>query len=126
MANPAHLSRQAGRWSNVPVDCLASWQTEAAAAAQAAETRAKHLGKQLAEQQRALAKKEKEGGKLEADLAKGRRAVDEARTAVEALGFDPEAAAALEAGAEAAKAEVSRCRERVDELSAQLQGERGL
>jgi hypothetical protein len=97
-------------------------QTEAEAEAKAADVRCKHLQKQLGEQRKALAAKEKEGSKLHQELERERAAVQAAEAAAAALGHDPAAAAALEGDAEAARGEVQRWRDRVDELSAQLAG----
>lgn len=97
-------------------------QTEAEAEAKAADVRCKHLQKQLGEQRKALAAKEKEGSRLHKELERERAAVQAAEAAAAALGHDPAAAAALEADAEAARGEVQRWRDRVDELSAQLAG----
>ncbi len=52
-------------------------QTEAQGQLQAAEVRQKGLKKQLAEQRKALASKEKEAGGLAQDLQKEQRTVDE-------------------------------------------------
>ena len=52
-------------------------QTEAQGQLQAAEVRQKGLKKQLAEQRKALASKEKEAGGLAQDLQKEQRKVDE-------------------------------------------------
>lgn len=105
--------------------CAPLLQTEAEAEAKAADTRCKHLQKQLAEQRKTLASKQKEGSKLQQELARERAAVEQCRTAAEALGHDPAAAAGLEQAAELAQAEVQRWRDRVDELSSQLAGELG-
>lgn len=51
-------------------------QTSANAEAKQAETRVKHLQKQLAEQRRALGSRDKETAKLQAELSKGQAAVD--------------------------------------------------
>lgn len=101
-----------------------SLQTEAEAEAKAADTRCKHLQKQLAEQRKALASKQKEGSKLQQELAREQAAVEQCRAAAQALGYDPTAAAGLEDAAQRAQAEVQRWRERVDELSSQLAGRR--
>ncbi|KAL4421732.1 hypothetical protein ABPG77_002348 [Micractinium sp. CCAP 211/92] len=95
-------------------------QTEAEAEAKAADTRCKHLQKQLAEQRKALASKQKEGSKLQQELAREQAAVEQCRSAAQALGYDPAAAVGLEDAAQRAQAEVQRWRERVDELSSQL------
>jgi hypothetical protein len=102
--------------------CCCSLQTEAEAEAKAAETRSKHTQKQLAEQRKALASKEKEGSKLVKELARERSAVEQCRQAAAALGHDPAAAAALEADVEAQGGEVRRLRDRVDELASHLAG----
>lgn len=102
--------------------CCCCLQTEAEAEAKAAETRSKHTQKQLAEQRKALASKEKEGSKLVKELARERSAVEQCRQAAAALGHDPAAAAALEGDVEAQGGEVRRLRDRVDELASHLAG----
>lgn len=100
-------------------------QTVAEAEAKAAETRSKHLLKQLAEQRKALASKEKEGSKLPKDLQRERAEVEQCRQAAAALGYLPAAAAGLEEEAERQRSEVQCWRDRVDELSSQLAGGHG-
>ncbi|PRW61562.1 structural maintenance of chromosomes 2-1 isoform A [Chlorella sorokiniana] len=95
-------------------------QTEAEAEAKAADTRCKHLTKQLAEQRKALASKQKEGSKLLKDLEKERAAVQQCQAAAAGLGYDPAAAAGLEEEAERQRGEVRRWKDRCDELSSQL------
>ena len=66
--------------SSQAVNCnprSAAMQTEAQGQLQAAEVRQKGLKKQLAEQRKALASKEKEAGGLAQDLQKEQRKVDE-------------------------------------------------
>lgn len=105
---------------HTPPTCL--MQTEAEAEAKAADVRCKHLQKQLGEQRKALAAKEKAGSKLAKELERERAAVQAAEAAAAALGHDPAAVAALEAEAAAARGEVQRWRDRVDELAAQVAG----
>ncbi|PSC74142.1 structural maintenance of chromosomes 2-1-like [Micractinium conductrix] len=95
-------------------------QTEAEAEAKAADTRCKHLSKQLGEQKKALAAKQKEGGKMARDLEAARTAVEACRGGLAGLGYDPAAAQGLEQEAEAAQGEVARWRDRCDELGSQL------
>lgn len=66
---------------HTPTNCSLPHQTEAAAAAKAADVRIKHLQKQLGEQQKQLASKQKEGSKLGADLERERGAVEQCRSA---------------------------------------------
>jgi predicted nuclease with TOPRIM domain len=83
------------------------------------------LQKQLGEQRKALASKEKEGSKLAKELEKERSAVEQCRAAAAGLGYDSAAAAGLEEEAEQQRGEVQRWRDRVDELGSQLAGASG-
>lgn len=59
------------------------------------------------------------------DLERERAAVERCRTSAAALGYDPAAAAGLEAEAETKRLEVQRWRDRCDELGSQLAGGSG-
>ncbi|BDA47769.1 Structural maintenance of chromosomes protein 2 [Coccomyxa sp. Obi] len=87
---------------------------------QEANVRAKHLEKQLAEQRKALAAKEKEAGSLAQELKRERAAVDACQQRLAKLGFDKEAAAQLQATADTARVQVQRCKDHVDQLSSTL------
>jgi structural maintenance of chromosome 2 len=95
-------------------------QTEAEAEAKSAETKVKHLTKQLAEQRKTLATKEKEGGKLSSQVETERTAVDACKQRLSSCSFDPSAAESSERTADEARAAVRTARDRVDELSSQL------
>jgi structural maintenance of chromosome 2 len=95
-------------------------QTQADAEAKAAETRAKHLQKQLDGQQKLFAAKRREGSQLESKLQKERDGVEEARQRLAALCFDASASAALEESVEKGRAKVNQLQDTVDELTSQL------
>ena len=97
-------------------------QTEAEAEAKAADTRVKHLAKALTDSKRALANKEKEGSRMLRDLEAERSKVERARAALAAIQYDPAAAQSLEEQAARARSDLQRCRDRVDELGAQVAG----
>lgn len=61
-------------------------QTAADAEAQRADVAAKHLTKQLGEQRKALAAKEKEGGSLQRELAKQQAKVEESTSRLQVGG----------------------------------------
>ena len=95
-------------------------QTAAEAEAKAAETRAKHLSKQLAESKKALAAKEKEGNQMAAKLANEQDAVEEVTQRLAQLNFDPATASALESRVSEEKARVQELQDKVDDLNSQL------
>lgn len=100
----------------------ANAQTAADADAKAADIRAKHLTKQLAEQRKALGAKEKEAGSAKAELAKASAAVEEIAARLAGLGFDEAKLSQLEAAQEAEAAAVRGAKEAVEAQSAQLSG----
>ncbi|EIE18219.1 RecF/RecN/SMC protein [Coccomyxa subellipsoidea C-169] len=85
-------------------------QTAAEGEVQEANVRAKHLEKQLSEQRKALAAKEKEAGLLAQELKRERGT----------LAYDEAAAAQLQAAADTARVQVQRCKDHVDQLSSTL------
>jgi len=95
-------------------------QMEAEAEAKTADTRSKHLQKQIAEMKKTLSAKQKEGSKLEKELQKETEAVQACRDRLAALNFDPSAANALEQTVVEGKARVQTLQDKVDELSSHL------
>eukprot|EP00884_Botryococcus_braunii_P016555 jgi/Botrbrau1/3583/Bobra.0078s0035.1 len=97
-------------------------QTAAEGEAKQADMRAKHLKKQLAEQQKGLASKKKEAEDLERKLQAQQRQVNDCRQRLEQVDFDESAAVQLEETIKQEQAEVQRCKRRVDELSSKVAG----
>lgn len=95
-------------------------QTEAEAEAKAAAARITHLRKQVTEQKKTFAAKEKEGSHLQKDYAEAQAAVEQLRERLRSTGYDSVATEQLEQAAERERLEVQRWKDRVDELSSQL------
>ncbi len=95
-------------------------QTAAEAEAKAADTKAKHLTKQLADQKKSLAAKQKEGSQMAVKLQKETDAVEECKQKLAALNFDPTNASALEAKVQEEKAQMQQLQDKVDELNSHL------
>lgn len=116
-----------------------SRQTTAEAEAKAADVRAKHASKQLAEAKKRLGGKQAEATKLDKELTAAQKTVDACTKCVETvsavlspcvcfsmhrrlqeLGFDAEAAAALEASLAEEQAALVTLKEQAAELQGQL------
>ncbi|WIA16380.1 hypothetical protein OEZ85_013075 [Tetradesmus obliquus] len=97
-------------------------QTAADAEAKAADIKQKHLGKQAAEQRKALASKDKEGSAMRQQLDKAQQQVARCTQALQELGYDAAAAEQLEEARRAELAALRSAKEAVEALGAQMHG----
>ncbi|GLC36640.1 hypothetical protein PLESTB_000125000 [Pleodorina starrii] len=97
-------------------------QTAADAEATQAELAVKHLTKQLADQRKAAAAKEKEGATLAKELDRQKAKVEECNTRLQGLSFDEAGMRSLEARREGARGQVQRCRDAVKALEGEVSG----
>ncbi|WIA36580.1 hypothetical protein OEZ86_007870 [Tetradesmus obliquus] len=97
-------------------------QTAADAGAKAADIKQKHLGKQAAEQRKALASKDKEGSAMRQQLDKAQQQVARCTQALQELGYDAAAAEQLEEARRAELAALRSAKEAVEALGAQMHG----
>uniref|UniRef100_A0A383VT73 Structural maintenance of chromosomes protein n=1 Tax=Tetradesmus obliquus TaxID=3088 RepID=A0A383VT73_TETOB len=97
-------------------------QTAADAEAKAADIKQKHLGKQAAEQRKALASKDKEGSAMRQQLDKAQQQVARCTQALQELGYDAAAAEQLEEARRAELAALRTAKEAVEALGAQMHG----
>ncbi|KAG2489543.1 hypothetical protein HYH03_011994 [Edaphochlamys debaryana] len=91
-------------------------QTQADANVAESELAVKHLTKQLAEQRKAAAAKEKEGAALARELAKHGAKVEECTAKLQSLSFDEAAMRALDARRDECRGAVQRCRDQMHSL----------
>ncbi|KAG2446681.1 hypothetical protein HYH02_008249 [Chlamydomonas schloesseri] len=99
-------------------------QTAADAAAAEADLAVKHLTKQLAEQRKAAAAKEKEGATLGKELEKNRAKVAECTSRLQSLSFDEAGLHTMEARREECRVAVQRCRDAVRGLEGEASAAR--
>ncbi|GFR44483.1 hypothetical protein Agub_g5746 [Astrephomene gubernaculifera] len=99
-------------------------QTAADAAAAEADLAVKHLTKQLAEQRKAAAAKEKEGANLARELERHTSKVEECTARLQGLHFDEPAMRQLEARRDECRAVVQRTRDQVKNLEGETYGAR--
>ncbi|KXZ47638.1 hypothetical protein GPECTOR_34g797 [Gonium pectorale] len=99
-------------------------QTAADAALAEAELAVKHLTKQLAEQRKAAAAKEKEGANLTRELEKHKAKAEECSARLQSLSFDAESMRALEVRRDHCRATAQRCRDQVNGLEGEVSAAR--
>eukprot|EP00798_Chlamydomonas_sp_ICE-L_P014593 gene14593-20643_t len=89
---------------------------------QAADMKAKHLQKQLAEMKKVLASKDRESGTLQRELHKHQQAVEDGKRKLQDLKYDEAGAQQLEELREKESLEVRRLKDEVDRLSQEVTG----